>query len=57
MQAEKRAIGRSHVIVFGLIITAIFFWLLFARPRLLGQGQPTESQSAGASSTEKSSEK
>jgi hypothetical protein len=54
MQAGKQAIGRGHVIVIGLIIAALLFWLLFARPRLLGQGQPTDSQSVGQPSEEKS---
>lgn len=42
MRAAKQTIGRAHVIVIGLVIAAMFLWLLFARPRLLGQ-VPAES--------------
>jgi hypothetical protein len=38
MQAGKRAIGRTHVIVLALIIAAVVLWLLLARPKLVGQG-------------------
>jgi len=57
MQAEKRMIGRSHVIVIGLIIVAIVFWLLFARPRLLGQGQSSEGAAIEQISTERNPSK
>jgi len=54
VQTGKQAIGKTHLVAIGLIIAAIFFWLLFARPRLLGQGQPAESQSVGQPSAENS---
>ena len=39
MRIAKRSIDRSHVIALGLIIAAILLFLLFARPRILGQGK------------------
>ena len=57
MQAEKRMIGRSHVIVIGLMIAAVVLWLLFARPRLLGQGQSPEGAAVEQLSTERNASK
>jgi hypothetical protein len=57
VEAEKRIVGRSHVIVLGLIVAAIVIWLLFARPRLLCQGQSSEGQSIEQLSSERTSGK
>ena len=39
MRIAKRSIDRTHVIALGLIIAAVLLFLLFARPRILGQGE------------------
>ena len=40
MRVAKRSIDRTHIIVLGLMIAALLVFIFFARPRILGQGEP-----------------
>ncbi len=36
---------RTHMIVLGLIVTALILWLMLVRPRVLGQGDRQSAES------------